>query len=114
MKTILLILLVIVITANEARSEQIPEGCYVAYSNPGACWTPYDYRTEWQRFSSEQVAGAYYSPAIASLVYSELDRQTDVLECLNMATEIEAKNFSQAKLIKALRRKCGNKCKKIK
>ncbi len=58
----------LLLTVNIAKAEQIPDGCYVSFDNPGYCWSAYTGFYEWTAFANEFDTRYKYGNAMAAVI----------------------------------------------
>lgn len=67
MKKLLAVLLLVASTA-QAENVILPDGCYVAFSNPGYCWHGGNGNTlVWVQSTDQTMLANRYGPAVAAI-----------------------------------------------
>lgn len=134
MRAIALLLSFLIFVSN-VKAEQIPDGCYVAFNNPGFCYESPSGFYEWSAFGDKNNTNLKYGYAAGAIILraKELDStlnicNSDYNTLLAERNSIASQNSTciadynnlvtpynkNLALIKKLRKACGSKCKKIK
>jgi len=107
----------------------LPDGCYVAYSNPNYCFDiPAGQTLVWTQSTDQSLLAPSYGYAVAIMLSLAEQREIDLNQCIDDYNALVAQFNSrtdqynlcasdynkQLKLVKKLRKKCGKPCKKIK
>lgn len=121
----------LILLSNTALADDLPVGCYVAYSDITRCWSPVDSRIKITLPPTDQEGydkfGALYFSLInlaqdslkLNMCNADIQTLTDDYNSLinvNVAlqTHADEQALASARLVKKLRRACGAKCRKIK
>ena len=112
-----------------SATTMLPEGCYVAFSNPNYCFqiATGDILT-WTQSTDQSVLGPAYGQTVAIILSKLQEDDNQLTQCISdynglvtqyngRGTQISTLNASltaQKKLVKKLKKACGTKCKKIK
>lgn len=142
MKRLALVLALLLPSFTHADT-MLPDGCYVAFSNPGYCFTiPNGETLVWTQSTDQNTLAPSYGQIVAVILSVAQTRKIDLAQCLDdynglttqfndrtnqynslvtqynsRGTQISGLNASlnvQKKLVTKLRKKCGKPCKKIK
>lgn len=118
-----------------ASAEYLPDGCYVAYSNPGSCWYSYSGNVQWTTYTDRQTGAYHYGTAIEAIINQHGQYKALAEEFQSIATAC-ATDYSavvdqynglvsqfntqlaalkkQKSLVSRLKKACGSRCRSIK
>lgn len=123
------VMLSLLIPAFASADYMLPEGCYVAYSNPGYCLNiPVGETLIWTASTDQTFLINAYGQIAAVIISVSRQYELDANQCVtdynNLVTQYNTRGTqmttlstslnAQKKLVTKLRKKCGKPCKKIK